>query len=408
MIINYKFKRRNTIDYNEIKAANKVLKKGILSDFIATSGKGFNGGKYVRIFEEKLKKFYKVKHAITVNSWTSGLICAVGSLDIEPGDEIITSPWTMCATATAILHWNAIPIFADINPKTFCIDPELVKKKITKRTKAIIAVDIFGLSHDINALKKIVKGRNIKIISDSAQSPYSFYKNKLAGTQSDIGGYSYNFHKHMQTGEGGCIVTNNKVLAERIKKLRNHAEATVKISDKINNLIGFNFRLGEIEAAIGIEQLKKLKFFVKEKQKEANYLTSKLKNLNGLTVPFVPKNYSHSYYVYPILINEKKIGIRKKTILKKLIDQGVQGIYGKYGDIHLLPMYKKKIAYGKKNFPWSISKHKIKYDKGMCPIAEKLNKESFLFIELCDFDLTKKDLALICKSFHKVWRDIKK
>lgn len=408
MIINYKFKRRNTIDSNEIKAVNNVLKKGILSDFIATSGKGFNGGKHVKIFEENLKKFYKVKHAITVNSWTSGLICAVGSLNIEPGDEIITSPWTMCATATSILHWNAIPIFADINPKTFCIDPVSVKKKITKRTKAIIAVDIFGLSHDINALKKIVKGRNIKIISDSAQSPYSFYKNKLAGTQSDIGGYSYNFHKHMQTGEGGCIVTNNKVLAERIKKLRNHAEATVKISDKLNNLIGFNFRLGEIEAAIGIEQLKKLKFFVREKQKEANYLTSKLKNLNGLTVPFIPKNYSHSYYVYPILINEKKIGTSKKMILKKLRDQGVQGIYGKYGDIHLLPMYKKKIAYGKKNFPWSISKHKIIYDKGMCPIAEKLNKENFLFIELCDFDLTKKDLELICKSFHKVWRDIKK
>ena len=134
----------------------------------------------------------------------------------------------MSATATAILHWNAIPVFADIEPKTFSIDPIKVKKLITKKTKAIITVDIFGHPSKLNELKKIVKNKNIKIITKFSTGSISFYGKKLAGTQSDIGGFSFNCHKHIQTGEGGVVVTNNKKFAERIKLIRNHAEAIVE------------------------------------------------------------------------------------------------------------------------------------------------------------------------------------
>ena len=129
--------------------------------------------------KKKLEKFYNVKYAISVNSWTSGLIAIIGSLDVEPGDEIIVTPWTMCATVTAILHWNCIPVFADINKDDYCIDPEVIKKKITNRTKAIIAVDIFGYPAQIDKIRNIIKGKNIKIISDNAQAPYAFYKKKF-------------------------------------------------------------------------------------------------------------------------------------------------------------------------------------------------------------------------------------
>ena len=260
-----KFKNFSTIGKEEFNAVKDVLKSGILSGFVAGYPNGFNGGKYNQLFENKVKSFYKCKHAIALNSWTSGLIASVGALDVNPGDEIIVSPWTMSATATAILHWNAIPVFADIEPNTFSIDPIKVKKLITKKTKAIITVDIFGHPSKLLELKKIVKNKNIKIITDSAQSPYSFYGNRLAGTQSDIGGFSFNCHKHIQTGEGGVVVTNNKKLAERIKLIRNHAEAIIeKKIKKINNLVGYNFRLGEMEAAIGIQQLRKLKIIVKK------------------------------------------------------------------------------------------------------------------------------------------------
>ena len=324
------------------------------------------------------------------------------------GDEIITTPWSMCATATSILHWNAIPIFADIDPKTFCINPYSVEKLINSRTKAVLAVDIFGLSHDIDLLKKIVKkkNKNIKIIADSAQSPYSFYKNKIAGTMSDIGGYSFNCHKHIQTGEGGATVTNNNRLADRMRRIRNHAEATIKSEMNLNNLIGYNFRLGEIECGIGIEQIKKLKKMVRKKQLECKYISKRLSKLQGIKVPFVPKNQTHSYYMFPILVNTKKLNVNKKLIFKALVKEGVQGLNNSYPIIYDLPMYKNRIAYGSKHFPWSLSKKKIKYRKGLCPVAEHLNEHEIITLEVCLFSLNQKDIKLICESFEKVWKNL--
>jgi dTDP-4-amino-4,6-dideoxygalactose transaminase len=236
----------------------------------------------VQEFEKIAAEYFGVKHAITVNSWTSGLIAAVGALDIEPGDEIIVSPWTMTASATAILHWNAIPIFADIEEDTFNLDPASVEANITSHTKAIMAIDIFGHSADIDALRKIADKYNLKIISDTAQSPGAIYKGKLAGTLADIGGYSLNYHKHIHTGEGGVVFTNNKKLSLKIKMLRNHGENIVNLKDNnLNNMSGFNFRRGEIEAAIGIQQLKKLKIILKKKQDLSRYMSEKIKNLRG-------------------------------------------------------------------------------------------------------------------------------
>ncbi len=161
-IINFKFKKYNSIGKEELVAATKVIKSGHLSSFVgswpSSDGRSsFYGGKKVLEFENQICKFFNVKYAVTVNSWTSGLVIAVGALDIEPGDEIIVSPWTMCASATCIINWLAIPIFADINKDTFNLDPDDVEKKITKRTKAIILPDIFGHPADIEKFLRIKK-----------------------------------------------------------------------------------------------------------------------------------------------------------------------------------------------------------------------------------------------------------
>ena len=169
-VINFKFKRYNTIGKEETSAAIKVLKTGILSDFIAGNNSQFYGGSKVKEFERKLEKYFKVKHALTVNSWTSGLICAVGAIDIEPGDEIIVTPWTMPASATAILHWNAIPVFADINRDSFNIDIKSIEKNITKKTKAILAVS--------NSDNKSVDFFLTDIFGASSILPFNKYKNK--------------------------------------------------------------------------------------------------------------------------------------------------------------------------------------------------------------------------------------
>jgi len=190
--------------------------------------------------------------------------------------------------------------------------------------------------------------------------------------------------------------------------IRNHGEAVINSlnKNKIQNILGYNFRLGEIESSIGFEQLKKLKKIVKNKQKIAQVLTDGLKNLMGLKVPLLSKGYTHSYYIYPMSIDRDKIKVSKFYILKKLMQLGVQGLRGKYICLHKLPMFQKKICYGKKNFPWTLNRNKITYSKDMCPVAESLQKESFIGLDICAYDLKLKDAKLIVMPFKKVWHNL--
>jgi len=408
--IKKRFKKYKSIGIEEKKAALKVLNKGVLSDFLGEKDIKFYGGEQVQRFERYIEKYFNVKHAITTNSWTSGLVAAVGAIGIEPGDEVIVTTWTMCATATAILHWNAIPVFADIKEDTYTIDPKSIEKNISKYTKAIMAVDIFGHSADMDEINKIAKKYKLKVISDTAQAPGVYYKNSYAGTLADIGGFSLNCHKHINTGEGGILITNNDKYAERLRLIRNHAEAVV--SDNINNytpnMLGHNFRLGEIESAIGIEQFKKLKSKVKRRQQIANLLSKELKKLKGIQTPIIKKNCSHAFYIYAIKIDESIIGVKKDLIFKALQAEGIENILDNYFNLHLLPIFQKKFAYGTKGFPWKYSfvKREVSYKKGICPTAEMLNKKKLILLELCVHEYSNKDVMLVIDCFKKVWKNL--
>ncbi len=404
------FKRYNSIGQEEVEAAKSVVESGVLSQFLGCWEPDFYGGKKVQAFERACEKYFGVKHVVTVNSWTSGLICAVGAIGIEPGDEVIVSPWTMSASATAILHWNAIPVFADIEAETFNIDPKSVEANITPYTKAIMAIDIFGHSCDIDALMKIAQRHNLKVITDSAQAPGVFNKGRVTGTQAHVGGYSLNYHKHIHTGEGGILVTDDDDIFERLQLIRNHAEAVVgdKGVENLSNMIGYNFRLGEIESAIGIEQLKKLKVFIAGRQRVAERLTEGLTGLIGLRTPIVKPDCTHAYYVYPMILDISQFGVTRENICTALEAEGVPGLVAGYANVHLLPMYQKKIAYGSKGFPWSsdICKRDVDYAKGICPVAEELHDKSFLGYEMCLNDLDNEDVDLVVKSFEKVWANL--
>jgi len=409
-VINKNFKQYNSIGKEEAQAVQEVMETGVLSKYLGCWHEDFYGGPKVQEFERMCEMYFDVKHAITVNSWSSGLTTAVGALDIEPGDEVITSPWTMTATATAILHWNAIPVFADIDPKTFCLDPKSVEKNITPYTKAILSVDIYGQSAKVDALNTIAKKHGLKVISDTAQAPSAFYKGKYAGTLTDIGGFSLNCHKHIHTGEGGILVTNDDNYAERMRLIRNHAEAVVGDMGRtdLNNMVGHNYRLGEIECAIGIEQLKKLKGFVSRRQEIAKKLIGGLKSLSNLTTPFVPKEQTHVYYGYPLIYKEGESEITCEMIYNALVAEGVPSLSQNYQNIHLFPIYQKKIAYGSKGFPWTIANRDVSYEKGICPVAEKLNDSTYLGIAMCMYDFDDEDIGLIINAFHKVWNNIEK
>lgn len=409
-VIDSSFNRYNSIGEEEVNAVKTVAESGILSQFLGCWDSDFYGGRKVQEFERQCEKYFGVAHAITVNSWTSGLIAAVGAIGIEPGDEVIVSPWTMCASATAILHWGAIPVFADIESETFSLNPHSVEANITPFTKAILSVDIFGQSADMDAINLIAQKYDLKVISDTAQSPGSYYKGKFSGTLADVGGYSLNYHKHIHTGEGGIVVTNNHKIAERLQLIRNHAEAVVAdkgVSDLVN-MIGYNFRLGELESAIGIEQLKKLEYFVLTRQKIAEQLTIGLEDLEGLRVPIIRNDCTHAYYIYPIILDVKSLGVSRNKIIAALEAEGVTGLMPGYANIHLLPMYQKKIAYGSKGFPWksSFSHRDVSYEKGICPIAENLHESEFLGYEMCLNALSESEVDLLISAFRKVWNNL--
>jgi len=408
-VITRTFRRYNPIGAEELQAAREVIESGVLSQFIGAWHEDFYGGPKVREFERQAAAYFGVKHAVTVNSWTSGLVAAVGAIGVEPGDEVIVTPWTMSASATAILHWNAIPVFADIDPDTYNLDPRSIERNITPYTRAIMVVDIFGQSADMDEIMAIAAAHDLKVISDTAQAPGAMYKGRHAGTCAHVGGYSLNYHKHIHTGEGGILVTDDDRIAERLQLIRNHAEVVVAdkgVSD-ISNMVGHNFRLGEIECAMGIEQLKKLKGFVESRRQLAEALTTGLKGLPGLKTPVVRPDRTHVYYGYPMQLDLQLLGLSRDRICDALVAEGMR-VSRRYQNIHLLPMYQQKIAFGSKGFPWSsdICHRDVDYAKGICPVAEKLNDGTHIAFGLCVYDLDLDDIELIVQAFRKVWNNL--
>lgn len=401
------FKPFNTIGEEELAAATQVIRSGVLSAYIGAPGEAFMGGPRVRAFEAQAAEYFGVKHAIAVNSWTSGLIAAVGAIGLEPGDEVITTPWTMVATATAILQWNGIPVFADIEPGSFNIDPASVEKLIGPRTRAIMAVDIFGQSADMRALRDIATRHGLKLLSDTAQAPGATYHGEYAGTLADIGGYSLNYHKHIHCGEGGILVTNDDRYARRLRLIRNHAEAVIDSSepDELCNMLGFNFRLGEIEAAIAGEQLRKLKANIEGRQRAVAEFDAGLAGLPGLTTPKVNPGSTHVYYIYGMTLDPARLGVPRDRLVAALRAEGVPGLISGYQNVHLYPLFQQRIAYGTGGFPWTspYSGREIRYDRGICPVAERLHAETFLGINICLNDYSAEDVRRVVAAFRKVW-----
>lgn len=409
----------NQIGKEEEKAVARVLRSGILSKYLGAWHPNFYGGKEVKKLEEEWAKYFGVKHAIAVNSATSGLYIAVGALGIGPGDEVIVSPYTMTASATGILVFNGIPVFADIEEDHFCLDYKSIEEKITPRTKALVVVDIFGHPYDADKINKIAKKYKLKVIEDAAQAPGALYKGKYAGTLGDIGVFSLNYHKHIHCGEGGVVVTNNDVLAEKMRLIRNHAEAVVgpKGEKDLANMLGFNFRMTEVEAAIARVQLKKLNRLITQRIKNCQYIEKKLKGIEAIVPAKVKKGCRHVYYVHPFKFKEKVAGVGRDLFLKAVKaelpytrtreNEGALIGGGYVRPLYLEPLYQTQILYGGKKCPFScpLYKGKTNYKKGLCPIAETMHFKELFVHHLMHPDMSKKDLNDVIKAFWKVWNN---
>lgn len=395
-----------TLGEEEKIAVMEVLNQGILSKFLATWSPDFYGGPRVQKLEQEWADYFGVKHAISVNSATSGLYAAAGAAGIGPGDEVIVSPFTMTASATAALIYGAIPVFADIDTEIFCITPESIKKCITPYTKAIIVVDIFGHPADMDEIVKIAQEHNLLIIEDAAQAPGAKYYGRYAGTLADIGVFSLNYHKTIQCGEGGIIVTNDDDIADRLRLIRNHAEAVVKNkgTENIVNMIGFNYRMTEIEAAIASEQLKKLEKLVVPRIESADYLTEKLSKLPALTPPVVRPSVRHGYYVYAIRYDANAAGVPRDRFVAAIKAEGISVGAGYVEPIYLEPVYQRRIAFGRDGFPFTYSGYKgnVNYARGLCPVTEKMYYSELIIIDVCHANIQRRDLDDIVNVFEKV------
>ncbi len=404
------FPHFNSIGQEEMAAVNEVLASGNLSGFYGSWREGFFGGPKVRAFEQAWAEHFKVKHAVSFNSLTSGLIGAVGALGIAPGDEVIVSPNTMCATADAVLFWNAVPVFADIEDDTFNLDPASIKKNITPLTKAIIVTNIFGHPARLAEIMAIAREHNLAVIEDNAQAPDALYRGRYAGTIGQIGGFSLNYHKHVHTGEGGVMITDDDRLAERMQLIRNHAEAVVAgkgVAD-LTNMIGFNFRLGEMEAAIGLEQLKKLSPIAAHITEVGNRLSSALRDLPGLIVPKVETECKHVYYRYALKIKSDIIGVDREKIIAALEAEGTPRVYAGYELLYWYPLYQQKTAYGPNHFPWNPENYRgqVSYAKGICPAAERMQNQELISLQLPEHNYTAQEIDLVIKAFCKVWDNL--
>ena len=398
-------------------AVTRVIDSGVLSRFLGVWHDDFLGGDEVRKLEDEWAKYFNVKHAIAVNSATSGLFCAVGATGVEPGEEIIVSPYTMSATATAPLIFNAIPVFADIEDEYYCLDPDAVEKKITSKTRAIIVVDIFGLPYNAEAINKIAAKYGLMVIEDCAQAPGAMYKGKYAGTLADIGVYSLNYHKHIHCGEGGIVVTDDDELADKIRLIRNHAEAVVEakgVSDLIN-MIGFNFRMTEIEASISRCQLMKLNSLNKKRLENCEYLEEGLANIPAISLPKIRDNCSHAYYLHVCKFNEEISGVGRNIFIRAIKEElpcfnlreteGVKLGSGYVKPLYMQPIFQKKIAYGSGGFPFNLAEtaESVNYSKGSCPVVERMHYKELFSHEFIVPSMGKNDLNDVVEAFNKVW-----
>lgn len=405
------FPSSNTIGEEEKKEAIKVLESGVLSGFLGRYGDKFLGGPMVRRLENAFSRYFKIKHAVSMNSATSCLHAAVSALNIGPGDEVIVTPYTMTATAASILMNNAIPVFADIDPDIFSIDPRKIEKLITPRTKAIMVVHLFGHPAKMDEIMDIAKRHNLRVIEDSAQAPAALYKGRFTGTFGDIGIFSLNYHKTIQTGEGGVAVTNDEKIAFKLQLIRNHGEAVVDDMASLNeeiNILGWNYRLPEIEAAMAYTQLKRLEALSLHRIKLANYLTGKLRGFSGITPPAVLEGTRHVYYLYVMKFNEEKVGLSRDLFVKAVKAEGVPITSGYMRPLYLQSIYQRKKAYGNKDCPFSCHYYSgnTEYKKGLCPVVEHLEEKEVMTTNICRAPLTLKEMNLFVKAIEKVFKNL--
>lgn len=350
----------------ELKAVEDVLKTGVLTE---RSGMGPK----VLEFERKFADYVGVKHAIAVSSGTAALHAALLAAEVKPGDEVILPSFAFQAAAEAVLLVGATPVFVDIDEETYCMDVESVEEAVTKDTKAIIPVHLYGLPADMDPILELAREKDIIVIEDAAQAHGAAYKGRKVGSMGHMGCFSFYATKNMTTGEGGMVTTNDEEYAEALRAIRNHGEERANWSVRL----GHNYRMSELQAALGIAQLEKLPNFLKKRRANAENLSKELASVRRLILPKEPEGTLHAWNLYTVRVQGANAAKRNKVV-EKLRDKGIGASVYYETPIHLLPFYKKFFKPKRKG--WLAKTEKAARQVFSIPIHPKVSPEGLEYI----------------------------
>ncbi len=370
---------KQSIDEDDINSVIKVLK----SDFLTT-------GTAVDNFEKKIANYVGAKYAVAVSNGTAALHAACFSAGIEKGDEVILSPMTFAASANAILYCGGTPVFVDIDEKTYNIDPSKIQEKITSKTKAIIAVDFAGQSCDIDKIREIANKHNLITIEDGAHALGSEYKEQKVGSKSDMTCFSFHPVKPITTGEGGVITTNDEALYKKLLLFRSHGITRDKnlLEENHGNwyyeqhFLGYNYRLTDIQCALGISQLNKLDKFINKRREIVKKYNEEFRSLKEIITPYEAEFSNSGWHIYVIQIISDLLKVGRKEIFDALRAENI-GVNVHYVPVYYHPYYQK-----------------LGYEKGVCPIAEKIY-ENIITLPLFP-SMNEKDVNEVIKAIEKV------
>ena len=320
------------IGEEEIQAVVKVMRSGYLTSALGT-------GPMVTQFEENFAKFAGVKHAVAVNTGTAALHSAIVAAGVKQGDEVILPSFTFVATAEAVVMAGGKPVFADIDPKTYNVSPAEIEKNLTENTKAVVPVDLYGLSADFTPIRKIAEEHGLAVVEDAAQAHGATYAGKPAGAFSDAACWSLYASKNITTGEGGVVTTDSDEIAETLRLIRTHGEKAKYAS----LMLGYNYRMSEIQAAIGNVQLEKLPSFVAKRRENAKRLTEMLTVSDRLKLPEETAERRHSWYLYTVRLQNATEKERDR-IVEELQRKDIGAATYYVHPVHLMPYYRENFG----------------------------------------------------------------
>lgn len=332
------------------------------------------------LFERLVASYTGTKHAVAISSGTAALHILVRALDIGPGDEVLVPSFTFCSSVNAILYERAIPVFVDIEPETYNLDPEDLERKITKKTRAIMAVDIFGHPAEWDEIIRLSEKYNLKVIDDSCEAIGAEYKGKKIGKFGDAAAFAFYPNKQMTTGEGGIIVTDDDEIARIARSLRNQGRDEMGAWLQHERL-GYNYRMDEMSAALGVSQIKRLDIFLKKRETVANLYTEKLKNISWVRPPVIKSYVKMSWFVYVITLEK---GMDRDEVIARLEKEGIPA-RGYFSPVHLQPYMRSMFG----------------YKGGELPVTEEISKRT-LALPFHN-NLTEEEINLVVDTLSRLY-----